>query len=331
MKAEASFYIPREAIKEKVVDEVSSTKFKGMILEALENQRSRLTFDLKTLCDNLTLANVSEFTQRYAVGAITKILRGQPVTNRTMLDSLFNTYASILNATLIQTGYNSVMAMKNAAIDGTINPSNFLGALDQGLRAMQEEAESRIRFERYGEEIPIDIVEECAYKYFVDAPEKKTEGGNLEDYITSLESIEIKLTGHIKNKNAELWEMNDFSYKIADAMSLKKPLALRVGKTIYEGIYLLKYEPTITNIHDIKFTATIRYRYQPNNKSIKYKQTGVRIVPYKYNTDLANKTSSSVYAGSYPVTKVTKKDTTIIAQAKKALGKDKLWIDGEYV
>ena len=114
-------------------------------------------------------------------------------------------------------------------------------------------------------------------------------------------------------------------------MSLKKPLALRVGKTIYEGIYLLKYEPTITNIHDIKFTATIRYKYQPSNKSIKYKQTGVRIVPYKYNTDLANKTSSSVYAGSYPVTKVTKKDTTIIAQAKKALGKDKLWIDGDYV
>ena len=62
-----------------------------------------------------------EFAQRYATGALTKIINGEPITNKTMLDSLFNTYAPAFNATLEQTGYNSIMQMKDAAAHGTIN------------------------------------------------------------------------------------------------------------------------------------------------------------------------------------------------------------------
>ena len=331
MKAEAGIYILKTTEKKKRVNHELSEKSRGMLLDALGNQVNKIDIKLRSLCDNLTLQGTTEFAQRYAVGAITKIIKGQPVTNRTMLDSLFNTYAPAINASLLKSGYNSVAAMKDAAFNGTINPANFLGALDSGLIAIQEEAEMKSRFEKYGEEIPIDLVESCEYIY-KNVPAEKSIGENdIAEYIRPIEKVMVKLVGHVKNKNAELWDMNDFSYKLADAMAQKKAIVLRVGRTIYENVYLVKYEPKITNIHDIKFNATFYYEYTKGNISYEDKQSGCRIIKNRRSQDLLNYTSKPEFIGQGLVEKVTKKDVTIIAQAKKLLGKDKILIDGEYV
>ena len=331
MKAEAGIYILKTTEKKKRVNHELSEKSRGMLLDALGNQVNKIDIKLRSLCDNLTLQGTTEFAQRYAVGAITKIIKGQPVTNRTMLDSLFNTYAPAINASLLKSGYNSVAAMKDAAFNGTINPANFLGALDSGLIAIQEEAEMKSRFERYGEEIPIDLVEECDHLYTIEAPERRTEAATKIETLPPLNMVKINLIGHVKNKNAELWDMNDFSYKLADAMAQKKAIVLRVGRTIYENVYLVKYEPKITNIHEIKFNATFYYEYTKGNISYEDKQSGCRIIKNRRSQDLLNYTSKPEFIGQGLVEKVTKKDVTIIAQAKKLLGKDKILIDGEYV
>ena len=203
MKPEASFYIPKEETSVKEVNHTLSNQSKGLILDALNNQNSKLTFDLGTMCDNLTLQGQREFTQRYAVGAITKIINGQPVTNRTMLDSLFNTYAPAFNASLVKSGYNSVAAMKDAALKGTINPASFLGALDSGLAAIQEEADSLSRFDKYGDEIPVDVVELFSIDY-KNAIAEHTISGDIADYITNHGNSLISVTGHVKNENAEI-------------------------------------------------------------------------------------------------------------------------------
>ena len=241
-----------------------------------------------------------------------------------MLDSLFNTYAPAINASLAKSGYNSVMAMKDAAAHGTINASSFLGAFNSGLIAVDETSKSNTLFEKYGEEIPIDVVEKCDYAYALKAPEQKTESDKRTDNIGSLEQIEITLTGHIKNKNAELWEMNDFSYKLADAMAEKQPVVLRIGKTIYEDIILVKYVPSITNINEIKFVATLNFAYAARRSSAYDKDTGYNIITNKTDKIVSSLTSSPQYVGSYPAEVITRTDTTAI------VGLDKVFMAGNY-
>ena len=272
-----------------------------------------------------------EFVQRYATGALTKIINGQPITCKTMLDSLFNTYAPAINASLAKSGYNSVMAMKDAAAHGTINASSFLGAFNSGLIAVDETSKSNTLFEKYGEEIPIDVVEKCEYVYKVQTPQKNTEEENKTDCISTLDAIEIILTGHIKNKNAELWEMNDFSYKLADAMAAQKEIVMRIGKTIYEGVVLFSYKPIIENINDIKFEVNVSYKYKSGQESVYDKKSGCNIIKNKISQNYKNKTASTEYIGPSLVEQVTKKDTILIAAIKKFTGKESIRIDGEYV
>ena len=328
----AAFYIPNDNIVEKKVDEEASEKSRGMLLSALSNQHTEIqNFDLKKMCDNLTLQGKVEFVQRYATGALTKIINGQPITNKTMLDSLFNTYAPAINASLAKSGYNSVMAMKDAAAHGTINASSFLGAFNSGLIAVEETSKSNTLFEKYGEEIPIDVVEKCEYEYKNITAKRKTQEGEEEEYIKPIENVIIKLTGHVKNKNAELWDMNDFSYKLADAIAAQKEIVMRIGKTIYDGVVLVEYNPVVTNIHEIKFSATVNFRYCEGQQVLDDKVRDCKIISNKNDQNVQNLTASTEYIGPSLVEPITKKDTILIAAIKKFTGKESIRIDGEYV
>ena len=327
----AAFYIPNDNIVAKKVNEEASEKSRGMLLSALKNQHTEIqNFDLKKMCDNLTLQGKVEFVQRYATGALTKIINGQPITCKTMLDSLFNTYAPAINASLAKSGYNSVMAMKDAAAHGTINASSFLGAFNSGLIAVEETSKSNTLFEKYGEEIPIDVVEKCEYEYKNITAKRKTQENEEEEYIKPIENVIIKLTGHVKNKNAELWDMNDFSYKLADAMAAQKEIVMRIGKTIYDGVILVEYNPVVTNIHEIKFSATVHLKYQYGNKSTPF-ENDFKVITNEGSMDLKNLKASTEYIGPSLVEPVTKKDTILIAAIKKFTGQESIRIDGEYV
>ena len=331
MKPEAAIYLQQETKGKEEVNAEQVEKIHTKLARALGYRITKIRFNLKTMSKNITIQGATEFVQRYATGALTKIINGQPITNKTMLDSLFNTYAPALNAGLLQSGYNSISAMKEAAMNGTINVSNFLSAFSSGLSAVSGASDQVSKYEKYGEEIPIDIVEQCDYMYKNIPVERKTKEGETIQYVKPIENVIITLTGHIKNKNAELWEMNDYAYKLADAIAAKNNLILRVGKTIYEDVILIEYHPIITNAHEVKFNAVFHYKYSPKNYSFLDEQTGCKIITNRLKQSLANWTSKEKFLGTYPVTKVTKFDTDIIAQAKKALGKDKLLIDGEYV
>ena len=331
MKPEAAIYLQQETKGKEEVNAEQVEKIHTKLARALGYRITKIRFNLKTMSKNITIQGATEFVQRYATGALTKIINGQPITNKTMLDSLFNTYAPALNAGLLQSGYNSISAMKEAAMNGTINVSNFLSAFSSGLSAVSGASDQVSKYEKYGEEIPIDIVEQCDYMYKNIPVERKTKEGETIQYVKPIENVIITLTGHIKNKNAELWEMNDYAYKLADAIAAKNNLILRVGKTIYEDVILIEYHPIITNAHEVKFNAVFHYKYKKENSAREDKETGCKIITNRLKQELANWTSKEKFLGTYPVTKVTKFDTDIIAQAKKALRKDKLLIDGEYV
>ena len=100
-KTYAAFYFPPEEKEVKLPDQKNVDRTANSLSGTLKNlSEIKSLVDVKEMARNIDLQSTTEFTQRYAVGALTKIINGEAVTNKTMLDSLFNTYAPALNAGL---------------------------------------------------------------------------------------------------------------------------------------------------------------------------------------------------------------------------------------
>ena len=264
----AAFYIPEEQKAQVVAEQTIVSKLTGQLRSGFNKTNlPKLKFDLKNIARNMNIQGTSEFVQRYAVGALTKILNNEPVTNQTMLDSLFNTYAPALNLALAKTEYNSLMQMKEAVMAGNVNPAYFLEGFSSGLEAITDSMNNANLGSKYGKEIPIDVVESLSYEYKNQVPEQKTEDGSSIQYVTHFDPVEINLIAHIKNKNAELWEVNDTMQLLGKAMADSQPITFRVGKSVYENCYISTMNPKITNIHEIKLDIRLKYDYDKEQMS----------------------------------------------------------------
>ena len=92
MKSEAAFYLPIEKLENEKADYNQVAKTENSLLGAFAKSHTKnLNIDTFKFSKYLSLQGQTEFAQRYATGALTKIINGEPITNKTMLDSLFNT------------------------------------------------------------------------------------------------------------------------------------------------------------------------------------------------------------------------------------------------
>ena len=299
-KTYAAFYLPPEEKEVKLPDQKNVDRTANSLSGTLKNlSEIKSLVDVKEMARNIDLQSTTEFTQRYAVGALTKIINGEAVTNKTMLDSLFNTYAPALNAGLAQTGFNSLVEMKNAAQagNGKINVANFVQGFSNGLSIVQSVAE-KSNYSKYGEEIPIDVITQYIGTYNRTLAEQKIkEKVDLEKYIGILDPVEMEVHGHVKNEHAEIWRINDFSHKITDCMMKERAIIFRVGKGIYEDCLITSYKPTIINIYDISFVVKLKYNYYLNMQSVTNNKNGININPNPNNQKLKNKLAKEVYGG----------------------------------
>ena len=285
-KTYAAFYLPPEEPTKPKVNEGLVSKFSNALTGAWKNV-SRIVSNndyemLKDIARNMNIQGGTEFTQRYAVGALTDIINGKAVTNKTMLDSLFNTYAPALNAGLAQSEFNSLVEMRNAVKAGNINVSNFVNTTEQ------------TNYSKYGEEIPIDVLTKCIIDNSAIVAKQRTDlAERLNINVKPSENISITLNGNVKNENAELWYVNDFLQKITEVINKPEMIVLRIGKTIYENCIISAFKPTIENIYNISFESKIEYKYTENLYSQGDK---VKIItPPKQ--ELKNKLAKEVYKG----------------------------------
>ena len=304
-KTYAAFYLPPEIKEEAIPDPKESRYIKDTLKAAWKNFKGDVSGTIKNyeeyfdeIADNMDIQCGTAFTQRYAAGALSKIINGEAVTNKTMLDSLFNTYAPALNAGLAQSGFNSLVEMRNAvqAGNGNINVPNFIQGFSNGLNTVKD-ATFREDISKYGEEIPIDVITKCVYEYKrTIAQQKIDEKIDLSQYVGNLDPVTITINANVKNENAELWNINDFSNKIMDLFMKEESIIFRAGKSIYENCIISSYIPTITSIYDISFEIKLKYDYSMNLKS--QEADGYMIMnPNPTNKKLANKYSEEVYGG----------------------------------
>ncbi len=190
--------------------------------------------------------------------------------------------------------------MRNAvqAGNGSINVPNFIQGFSNGLNTVKD-ATFREDISKYGDEIPIDVITQCVFEYGRGVAEKKIKADqtlDLAQYIGELDPVKITIDAHVKNENAELWSINDFSNKIIDQFTTQKEIIFRAGKSIYENCIITFYKPTITSIYDISFQIKLEYNYRMNTKS--QETNGYMIMnPNPANKEIANKYSEEVYGG----------------------------------
>lgn len=310
----AAFYIPKENLLNQVADAKIVQKTENMLSQAVNSAKEKISnFDIKSVAKNMTLQSATEFGQKYAVGALTKIINGEPITNTTMADSLFNGFAPALGLTAFQSGFNSVMEMKSALCAGKVNVANFLQGFSNGLQLVQDERE-KPDYSKYGEEIVIDLLTSITRNHVAETPDRRVQSGQTyNEYVHNLPLV-IPFSGMIKDgKN---YTASEFSDRLEEIMLSKVPFTFRSGEKIYENYIFSNFTPQQEAESGIRFEAEIKYIQAGDVEFTKIsipKNTGSgsgnsstgstakrkQVQNTKKGSSVANKTAAPKYIGTF--------------------------------
>lgn len=301
----AAFYMPKQNIAKQIANAKIVQRTGSLLSQAVNSAKEKISnFDIKSVAKNMTLQSATEFSQKYAVGALTKIINGEPINNKTMADSLFNGFAPALELTAFQSGYNSLMEMKTALCAGNVNIANFLHGFESGLQLVQDEKE-KPDYSRYGEEIVIDLLTSIMRNHIAETPDRRVQSGQTyNEYIHNLPLV-LSFAGIIKDgKN---YSATDFSDRLEEIMLDKVPFTFRAGDKIYENYIFSSFTPQRESENGIRFDAEIKFIQSgdvefvkvniPKNSSSAGKRK--QVANSKKGRTIKNNTSQPEYIGIF--------------------------------
>ena len=154
--------------------------------------------------------------------------------------------------------------MYNAALAGQINVANFVQGFSDSMSAITEQMRQE-NYTKYGEELPIDVVEKFNVNTEKSIARQKVD--MITEYVTQMQNIKLTLVGYIKNENAQFWRSGDYINKLIAMQAIQKPIILRMGTDFYENCIIEKTDAEITSLYSIKITVTLKYNFYAGNYS----------------------------------------------------------------
>ena len=324
----AAFYIKKDNKVTNPVNAVQANGIKAQLSSAFSNAKNTLqNFDITKMANNINLQSATEFTQKYAVSALTMVINQRPVTNQMMLDSLFNGLAPALNITAAQTGFNSIMEMKSAIQAGNINVANFMQGLSNGLSIVTDTMTGAQDYSKYGEEIVIDLLTEFTRAYIAETPDRRVQSGQTyNEYVHNL-PLTLPFTGIIKD--GLNYTAHEFADRLEQIMLSKEPFTFRAGTKIFENYVFTSFTPRIQTENGVQFDAEIKVIHKGDVEFVKVnipKQTSTgkssgtsaqrkQTTNTKKTQSIANKTSQQTYVGHYqasPIQSIYKPASSIL-------------------
>ena len=272
----AAFYLPKQPAEEKKPDKElidRNASFIRSLCKKVRNVSSEEALRIKNIAKNMDIQGATALVQKYATCALTDILTNQPVKDQKMLDYLFNTYAPALNLTLVQTEFNSLQEMYNAAMGGQINVANFVQGFSNSMTAITEQKRHQSYLD-YGEDLPIDVVEQLSISTEQGIARRKVD--MLTEYLSEINNVRLSLLGYVKNENAKYWRISDYVNKLINVQASKKFIVLRIGTDFYEKCAIENMRVDITSLYSLKITGNLLYNFYEGNYS--RKEAGGRIM-----------------------------------------------------
>lgn len=254
----AAFYIQSEKQQQNLPNPAQSQSIKDKLQNAYKNAKNSLqNFDIKKMAQNINLQSATTFMQKYGVAALQHIINGVPVTNQTMLDSLFNGLAPALGMTAGQLGYNSLAQMINAVQSGNINVPQFMDGLSGALDIVRDSANGQADYSKYGEEIPIDLTQSFGENHQMETPDRRVQNGQTYNEYYHVLPLMLEITGLIKDdKN---FTAHEFADRLNDVALSLKPFTFRAGKKIYENYVFTNFNPRRETENGITFDSEIKF------------------------------------------------------------------------
>lgn len=254
----SAFYIKSDDKKQKLPNWKQSQSLKDQLQNAYKSAKNTVqNFDISKMAQNINLQSATAFTQKYGAAALQHIINGVPVTNQTMLDSLFNGLAPALGITAGQLGFNSLMQMATAVQSGNINVPEFMNGLSGALNIVRDSAEGQNEYSKYGEEIPIDLTQSFGENHQMESPDRRVQRGQTYNEYYHILPLLLDVTGLIKdNKNFTAHEFSDRLTEVANSL---KPFTFRSGKKIYENYVFTNFNPRRETENGIIFDSEIKY------------------------------------------------------------------------
>lgn len=253
----AAIYIKPEKPKSGIVDAVKATTIQGQLKQAFNSAKNNIkNFDLKSFANNLTLEGATDFTQKYAIAGLTKIINGEPITSQSMMDSLFNGYAPALDMTAVQMDYNSVVEMKNAVQAGNINVANFIQGFNGALSTVINNKKKAVDYTYLGDEITIDMIVDIDRQNIAETPNRRVQDGQVyNEYIYILPKI---LSFNSKIKEGLRYSAVEYEEILDDVFKSKKPFTFRAGTKVYENYVFTSFIPAENFEESLNFSAEIK-------------------------------------------------------------------------
>lgn len=254
----SAFYVKSENQKQKLPNPKQSQSIKDQLQNAYKSfTNSVQNFDLKQMAQNINLQSATTFTQRYSIAALQHIINGVPVTNQTMLDSLFNGLAPALGVTAAQTGYNSLAQMANAVQAGNINVPQFMEGLSNGLNIVRDSSSGLDDYSKYGEEIPIDLTQSFGENHQMETPDRRVQSGQTYNEYYHILPLLLEVTGLIKDNKT--FTAHEFADRLTEVANSLKPFTFRSGKKVYENYVFTNFTPRRETENGITFDCEIKY------------------------------------------------------------------------
>lgn len=253
----AALYIKPDTPKKSPLDSVKATTIQGQLKQAFNTAKNNIkNFDVKSFANNLTLEGATDFTQKYATAGLTKIINGEPITNQSMMDGLFNGYAPALDMTAVQIGYNSIKEMQVAVKNGNINVANFMQGFSGALSSIVNNKKQATDYSYLGDEITIDMVVDIDRQNIAETPDRRVQSGQVyNEYIHILPKL-ISFTGKIKDGGK--YSADEYEEILDNVFQSKKPFTFRAGDKVYENYVFTSFIPANNFEQSLNFTAEIK-------------------------------------------------------------------------
>lgn len=253
----AAIYIKPDKPKASVLDSVRATTIQGQLKQAFNTAKNNIkNFDVKSFANNLTLEGATDFTQKYATAGLTKIINGEPITNQSMMDGLFNGFAPAMDMTAVQMGYNSVKEMQVAVKNGNINVANFMQGFSGALSTVVNNKKQAVDYSYLGDEITIDMVVEIDRQNIAETPDRRVQSGQVyNEYIHILPKV-ISFTGKIKDGGK--YSADQYEEILDGVFQSKKPFTFRAGEKIFENYIFTSFIPANNFEQSLNFSAEIK-------------------------------------------------------------------------
>ncbi|MGN0031153.1 MAG: phage baseplate protein [Candidatus Gastranaerophilaceae bacterium] len=253
----AAIYIKPDKPKAGIVDAVKATTIQGQLKQAFNTAKNNIkNFDLKGFANNLTLEGVTDFTQKYATAGLTKIINGEPITNQSMMDGLFNGFAPAIDMTAVQMGYNSVKEMQVAVKNGNINVANFMQGFSGALSTVVNNKKQAADYSYLGDEITIDMIIDIDRQNIAETPDRRVQSGQVyNEYIHILPKV-LSFTGKIKDGGK--YTADEYEEILDGVFQSKKPFTFRAGEKVFENYVFTSFIPANNFEQSLNFSAEIK-------------------------------------------------------------------------